>query len=105
MGSLEDMDAVFRRVDEEEQKVQRGRKLIEGLREELQVRMKKPSYTKAQVAQLQADEDPADQNKSWVERAFDGMDIMAVRGWMVAITMVWGINFPVMKLAMDSLDG
>jgi drug/metabolite transporter (DMT)-like permease len=102
---VEDLDAVFKRVDEEAEQVQRDRERIEELRAELEVRMKNPSYTKAQVAQLRADEAPAVQNGNWVERAFDGMDMMAVRGCMVAITMVWGINFPVMKLAMDSLDG
>jgi drug/metabolite transporter (DMT)-like permease len=78
----DDFNVAFKRVDQDAEKV----------------RMQKP-------APLQADEDSAGQSGSWVERAFDGMDMMAVRGWMVAITLIWGINFPVMKLAMDSLDG
>jgi drug/metabolite transporter (DMT)-like permease len=102
------LEDVFERLDEEEDKVRRDREMIEDLRADLEVWMKNPAAVKskpAPVAQLQAVETSAVQEGSWVEKAFDGMDMMAVRGWMVAITMVWGINFPVMKLAMDSLDG
>jgi len=104
---IEELNNVFDRLDEEAAQVRHDRQMVEDLRAELEVRMKIPAVSGSvrPVTRPKADEAPVVESGSWVERAFDGMDMMAVRGWMVAITMVWGINFPVMKFAMDTLDG